>query len=939
MSIQLVGFENLPNAYIKEISIFDYKANQVEMKVVVRVHDLEDGSVWFDSSETLSKLLRIGLIISTDESQSQELTSGEANPVQLISMSRSIPSANKINDNLVFEVSFRKVIPANTKHLNLYSLCFIDKVQVLEEFGFSMDQDYYGPIKSEKVFNNSNIAANTDVFIQDNGQYWSGPVHQHRGKYMAGSYHTLTPHAMLRKITIPNVKIKDFRGMKGKRNQSSDSTKNFLSDLTVSYSSDTDINAMFMLNVKTLLKNNTKYGSFLNRASPTVVSQILQDFKISMMTIQRQRIKMHNQSTRLRSKKQTTQSIFSKKNIIKAYDIAGVLRNSTRLERHGSTDVVLSELRSNTSGPNRQKNEIFTEEVADYKKISMIQELFFQYGEEIRTFQFNDYELTSKTPGKYKYKVDLQFSDPVYSFLSSVANSMKSDISIIKTYVSLSSRGRDLTTSGFNPQTLVDSYVNYYSYIYTLSRQERANLSFKMFALMNSETATIKSTRDFKKKYEDLYSEFLVFLDFDAEKIFSKKQKVSIMSKNQTTGRILIGNVFNKIIEPSSNSVGFAYMDQSSKSSMKIFSKIDIENRANGETENNFVEPPTTSSPDFTYNTNIGINDLTTTKTAFFGPVSVDFGKRRFSMGRDAIAPYDPLNTGLGAMSVMRAFKNSSTPAAPVITVQEPSIPQQDAEDTGETFVDSSKIIGSGQSFVSYTNVVDSYNVVESKTGSNQKVNNALMGYQNDRTFLATVASAKKLVDDDAAMLPNQLKAVISAQSPATRTDYITSATDLLANPKTKNYYELMNFSVQELVYVDSFMKDQNDNILLNKPVYKTMLLQNFQSTTKPVICFLQSYTNNTFNITDENKVSVIDSSFIMADIDITVKPNNQTIQSQPTYNTQNISYEFMNSNIVKQTNQRMTVKIQQTSDTSQPTLEADISVPINLNTNLFGSY
>jgi len=117
------------------------------------------------------------------------------------------------------------------------------------------------------------------------------------------------------------------------------------------------------------------------------------------------------------------------------------------------------------------------------------------------------------------------------------------------------------------------------------------------------------------------------------------------------------------------------------------------------------------------------------------------------------------------------------------------------------------------------------------------------------------------------------------------------------------------------------------------------MLLSNFQLTSKPVICFLQSYTNNTFNITDENKVSVVDSSFIMSDIDITVKPNNQTIQDQPTYSTQDISYEFMNSNIVKQTNQRMTVKIQQTSDNSQPALEADISVPINLNTNLFGSY
>ena len=117
------------------------------------------------------------------------------------------------------------------------------------------------------------------------------------------------------------------------------------------------------------------------------------------------------------------------------------------------------------------------------------------------------------------------------------------------------------------------------------------------------------------------------------------------------------------------------------------------------------------------------------------------------------------------------------------------------------------------------------------------------------------------------------------------------------------------------------------------------MLLSNFQLTSKPVICFLQSYTNNKFNITDENKVSVVDSSFIMSDIDLTVKPSVQTIDNQPNYNTLDISYEFMNSNIVTQTNQPMTVEIQQTTDAPRAALQTSVAVPTNLNTNLFGSY
>ena len=146
---------------------------------------------------------------------------------------------------------------------------------------------------------------------------------------------------------------------------------------------------------------------------------------------------------------------------------------------------------------------------------------------------------------------------------------------------------------------------------------------------------------------------------------------------------------------------------------------------------------------------------------------------------------------------------------------------------------------------------------------------------------------------------------------------------------------------MQQLVYIDGFAQDNNNNILLNNPVYKSMLLNNFQLTSKPVICFLQSYTNNKFNITDENKVSVIDSSFIMSDINLTTKSESQTIESAPNYNTLDISYEFMNSNIVTQTNQPMTVEIQQTTGAVQaPTTPQDtVNVPVSVNTNSFGSY
>ena len=130
-------------------------------------------------------------------------------------------------------------------------------------------------------------------------------------------------------------------------------------------------------------------------------------------------------------------------------------------------------------------------------------------------------------------------------------------------------------------------------------------------------------------------------------------------------------------------------------------------------------------------------------------------------------------------------------------------------------------------------------------------------------------------------------------------------------------------------------MRDKDENILLNKPVYKTMDFNNFQLTNKPVVCFLESYTNNKFKISDTNKVSVVDSSFIMSDRDLTVKKISQVSDDNPLYSTQDISYEFMNSNIVKQINQAMVGAVdrqQQAPSVPQATLQTTVTAPLNLN-------
>lgn len=934
MSLELIGYENLPNAFIEKISLYDYGPNEIKINISVRIHDLNNESVWFNTSADLTKLLRVALVMSTSEKQTTELSTGNLLPLSISSdmiMSSAIPTPRKDKDGLIFDISFNKIMDLNVKHLSVFCFCFISRSQITETFGVSLQQDYYGPIKSEIIFNNSNILRTTNVFVRSNGEYWPGPVHAQGAGFMVGSYHTSQEHEKLTKLTVSNTKVKDYRSTSRSLRQGSESSKNFSSDLIVSYSSDTDINCMFMLNTKSILKSNTKFGSFLNKAAPSVITELLDSFKINLFTIQRQRVQTNLQPTTLRSKKKITQKIFSKKNIIKSYDINGVIRNSTRLERRGNFDIVESEIRSKPTSPDRKKQEIFKEDLGDYKKISMIKELFFDYGDEIRTFQFNDYELTKKTPGDYKYKVAIHFTDPTYSFVYNVVKLIKSQLSDIKNYLSTVSR-KNTQELTFDVETTVNSYIKYYSYIYNISKPEKNKLALKMFNMLDIKTASVASIKNFQKQYLDLYSEFISFLDTDPNEIFANKGRASTTSKNQTTSRIIIEKTFDKIISPSSNSVGFGYIDGSKQSSMKIFSKRQIQERANQETEKNYVEQPNSSSPSYTEETNTGINDLTTVSTAFFSPVQMATAERSIPIGFDSTVDYSEVNMVVDTSKKFGLIGSGFKVQPPSFSTETSA---EEIVETGETFVASSKIIGSNQSFVTYSDISDSYSVSDVQSKSQDNFVNAIGGFKNDRTFEATLSAAKQLSGAEARQIPNQLKAVINGKTSATRTNYVTSSLDLLANPKTKNYYELNNFSVQRLIYVEAFMRDKDENILLNKPVYKTMDFNNFQLTNKPVVCFLESYTNNKFKISDTNKVSVVDSSFIMSDRDLTVKKISQVSDDNPLYSTQDISYEFMNSNIVKQINQAMVGAVdrqQQAPSVPQATLQTTVTAPLNLN-------
>ena len=118
MSIEFIGFENLPNTYIKEVAVYDHSETEMEIRTTVCIKDLPDGSIWFDTSELLAQFLKISVYYSTSREDSSEINSGNLDITTLQGIdSKSVKEPKKTEDNLIFEYSFSKIINNKIKEI------------------------------------------------------------------------------------------------------------------------------------------------------------------------------------------------------------------------------------------------------------------------------------------------------------------------------------------------------------------------------------------------------------------------------------------------------------------------------------------------------------------------------------------------------------------------------------------------------------------------------------------------------------------------------------------------------------------------------------------------------------------------------------------------------------------------------------------------------
>ena len=79
MSMEFVGKEALPNAYVKSIEINQSGKDSFSLTVVANIFDSIDSNgetSWFDPSNAITKAMRVGVVFSNDQQEIEDIKNG-----------------------------------------------------------------------------------------------------------------------------------------------------------------------------------------------------------------------------------------------------------------------------------------------------------------------------------------------------------------------------------------------------------------------------------------------------------------------------------------------------------------------------------------------------------------------------------------------------------------------------------------------------------------------------------------------------------------------------------------------------------------------------------------------------------------------------------------------------------------------------------------------
>ena len=899
MANELVGLENLPNAFIKQIKLTDYSQKSFEVSVVVNVKDaIDDGDYIWSSDPIMAPLVNVGLISLTDSNLISQLSEGTLSPLdkslkqftKTLAVKDKVPSSLNVNYNHIF----REVHSNSLANLTIFAFCFINE-----------RIKNYGPIKSEKIIENFQIADRTTIFRLPDSSLWAGPVHEHEGQYMAGSRHTTQYHPILTAQVIKNFKIKNLTSKLQKPPKPKEPMSSPISGLYESIDEDTNVTGMFSINIKNILMNNTKYGRFLHNASLTLYNEILKKFSIKSLIIQRQRVNLDN--------KKHIKFVMERQNVIHSFDNSlGIINNFTKVKILNPVNVILKDLPSSTSVPNMDPKKIYRQQITDENILSEIKEIFIGTSNNLRHFSFIDYSKRNTDPGNYRYKVFLEFYDPTLELIKSINDTMVKDLSSLKTYLEYKMRRSNYDYKNNESKIdnyatadlseIINNYSTYFSYIDEISISDRRKLVDTLYCLVSPKNSTVSDTKRFVEKYEELHFQLFNSFDYDDKKNQNKVGRFGLKN-NSFTNRIKVNKLFNKTFTPSDNYKRINYLNNQTAKGLKVFTKQQYNVRIQQEISKFF-----SSSPNFNTGENSSLqpsvldalSNISYSSTQFLSPTSISVASVSQDTSRIENINIEVTNKLLRKKSLLKRSNKFSIK----------KIVNNDTADTSEQFMPIGDVIGTSTSQASYSENESSENEPPIKLLAALKLKDTMVNLNSKilRKQDFDISSPSYTLNHERSLkLPIQIKALLGSKLNSTNNSLLNSTIDAISSPQTRNIINLNFLGVLEVQYLKGYGLTSKGYLDMSNPIWNPLTQDKYQSLSGPIICRLIQYNNASLGVSVEvSKVmNIVDELFVISDQNLGIKPSLKTDNFIVNNSIQDVAtYEYTNSNVVVQSNE-----------------------------------
>jgi len=468
--------------------------------------------------------------------------------------------------NIPFKFQFDTMLE---DHFSIFAYAYVDLHEIATQRGLDFPKGTFtnntiGAVSGETVLNNNKVVSESSVFLTvgENGdQVWTGRIEQdpkNKIYYIPGT----SPRQILKKVSIPNYKVQDFRDidrlgalppditsakyafrevqkslLNGTTLNFGETTEDYFSPGLTSRDEDGRVSFIFDIDFENLLRNNTVFGALLDTPAKEV---ILKNSRISEMKVYRRRVKRQTTSSKLG----TTIDDISIFNQNEPWEMIAI----------GAEPLNVRFLSKNSYYGGAPKVDKTKENLIGV--IGEIRRSPTQEHLNIRKFVSLDNSLTDKTFGLYQYGISLEVEDGSVVFLQKSLNELVNSLDVMRGYYSVATSANyyDAFTRRFKKrlvalykklkkspwQSGILTYIRALSSLVELEKERSIEIIKELNAISNPTTGTPEGVAALIKLMERL--ENLIF------SVLSGKVKISDQQTDGRPSKIYNNNNYEKFM-------------------------------------------------------------------------------------------------------------------------------------------------------------------------------------------------------------------------------------------------------------------------------------------------------------------------------------------------------------------------------------------------------